>query len=146
MPGTYQSRNTWQKQVNRAHASSKPLMASLIPSAPMARVPNGNFDEPDMLLSSDTRSDSSLRVYIQTVTSDKVKAAHRSTEKTRAIRPTARILLLTTLRRSAESEVGDVGGTTADSSSELSMSSSCEHVFNTATSISVTCIEDSHVS
>ena len=50
-----------QKQGSRTHASSNPLMASLIPSAPIAKVPYGSLDEPDMLLSSDTRSDSSLR-------------------------------------------------------------------------------------
>ena len=43
-----------------AYASSKVLMAFLIPSAPSASVPYGNLDEPEMLLSSDTRSDSSL--------------------------------------------------------------------------------------
>ena len=43
-----------------AYASSKPLIASLIPSAPNAKVPYGSFDDPDTLLSSDTRSDSSL--------------------------------------------------------------------------------------
>jgi hypothetical protein len=42
------------------HASSKDLMAFLMPSAPSASVPYGNLDEPEMLLSSDTRSDSSL--------------------------------------------------------------------------------------
>jgi hypothetical protein len=70
------------------------------------------------------------------------KFANRSTEKTRAIRPAARILLLRTLRRSAASGAGDTLATT-DSSSELSMSSSREHVFSTATSISATYSEDS---
>ena len=137
------------------YASSNPLMASLIPSAPRAKVPYGNLDEPDMLLSSDTRSDSSLRSQTQRghMNNGKGKIANRSNEKTRAIRPTARILLLTILRRSAESGggfsgdgfTGDgfTGGRTTGSSSELSMSSSCEHVFSTATSISVTCSEDS---
>ena len=127
------------------YASSKPLMASLIPSAPRANVPYGNLDEPDMLLSSDTRSDSSLRKQTHRGDMNNRKGkriANRSTEKTRAIRPTARILLLTILRRSAASGDGDSGGTTTDSSSELSMSSSCEHVFSTATSISVTCSDD----
>lgn len=120
-------------------------MASLIPSAPKAKVPYGNLDDPDMLLSSDTRSDSSLQKQTQRgyVKNGRGEFANRSTEKTRAIRPTARILLLTILRRSAESEVGDTGVTTTDSSSELSMSSSREHVFSTATSISATCPEDS---
>jgi len=127
------------------YASSNPLMASLIPSAPKAKVPYGNFDEPDMLLSSDTRSDSSLRTQTQRgdMNNGKRRMANRSTEKTRAIRPTARILLLTILRRSAASGDGGSCGMTTDSSSELSMSSSCEHVFRTATSISVTCSEDS---
>jgi hypothetical protein len=127
------------------YASSNPLMASLIPSAPRAKVPYGNLDEPDMLLSSDTRSDSSLRTQTQRadMSNGKGKIANRSTEKTRAIRPTARILLLTILRRSAASGDGGSGGRTTDSSSELSMSSSCEHVFSTATSISVTCSENS---
>ncbi len=35
-------------------------MAFLIPSAPRASVPYGSLDEPEILLSSDTRSDSSL--------------------------------------------------------------------------------------
>ncbi len=35
-------------------------MAFLMPSAPRASVPYGSLDEPEMLLSSDTRSDSSL--------------------------------------------------------------------------------------
>ena len=42
------------------HASSNDLMAFLIPSAPSASVPYGSLDEPEILLSSDTRSDSSL--------------------------------------------------------------------------------------
>jgi hypothetical protein len=42
------------------HASSNDLMAFLMPSAPSASVPYGSLDEPDILLSSDTRSDSSL--------------------------------------------------------------------------------------
>ena len=42
------------------YASSKDFMAFLIPSAPRASVPYGSLDEPEILLSSDTRSDSSL--------------------------------------------------------------------------------------
>jgi len=42
------------------HASSNDFMAFLIPSAPRASVPYGSLDEPEILLSSDTRSDSSL--------------------------------------------------------------------------------------
>lgn len=42
------------------YASSKPVMASLIPSEPSASVPYGNLAEPDTLLSSETFSDSSL--------------------------------------------------------------------------------------
>src|SRR5579863_1106157 len=42
------------------HASSNDLIAFLMPSAPSASVPYGSLDEPEMLLSSDTRSDSSL--------------------------------------------------------------------------------------
>ena len=42
------------------HASSKPWIASLIPSAPDASSPAGSCSDPEMLLSSDTRSDSSL--------------------------------------------------------------------------------------
>ena len=120
-------------------------MASFIPSAPIAKAPYGSLDEPDMLLSSETRSDSSLWVQlcIETIANEDGNVAHRSTENTRAIRPTARILLLTILRRSTASAGGDVGGMTTDSSSELSMSSSCEHVFSTAQSISVTYIEGS---
>jgi len=44
----------------QTHASSNDLMAFLIPSAPRASVPYGSLDEPEILLSSDTRSDSSL--------------------------------------------------------------------------------------
>ena len=44
----------------RPYASSKPEMASLIPSAPSARVPYGSLPDPDTLLSSETFSDSSL--------------------------------------------------------------------------------------
>lgn len=46
--------------MGNTHASSKDLMAFLMPSAPRASVPYGNLDEPEILLSSDTRSDSSL--------------------------------------------------------------------------------------
>jgi hypothetical protein len=42
------------------YASSKPVIASLIPSEPNANVPYGNLFEPDTLLSSETFSDSSL--------------------------------------------------------------------------------------
>jgi hypothetical protein len=45
------------------YASSKLVMASLMPSAPEANVPYGSLDAPDILLSSDTRSDSSLPRY-----------------------------------------------------------------------------------
>lgn len=45
---------------NATHASSNDLMAFLIPSAPRASVPYGSLDEPEILLSSETRSDSSL--------------------------------------------------------------------------------------
>ena len=41
-------------------ASSNPVMASLMPSAPRAKVPYGNLPEPETFLSSDTFSDSSL--------------------------------------------------------------------------------------
>lgn len=53
----------WEGQGRRrihTHASSNDLMAFLIPSAPSASVPYGSLDEPEMLFSSDTRSDSSL--------------------------------------------------------------------------------------
>ena len=45
----------------RTYASSKPVIASLIPSAPSANVPYGSLPEPDTLLSSETFSDSSLK-------------------------------------------------------------------------------------
>jgi hypothetical protein len=44
----------------RTHSSSNNWMAYLMPSAPNASVPYGNLDEPEMLFSTDTRSDSSL--------------------------------------------------------------------------------------
>lgn len=47
------------------YASSKPLIASLIPSDPEARVPYGSLVDPETLLSSETFSDSSLRVENQ---------------------------------------------------------------------------------
>lgn len=46
--------------MNITYASSKLWIASLIPSAPSARVPYGSLPDPDTFLSSDTRSDSSL--------------------------------------------------------------------------------------
>lgn len=45
----------------RTYASSKFLIASKIPSAPVASAPYGRLGDPDMLLSSDTLSDSSLQ-------------------------------------------------------------------------------------
>ena len=44
----------------KTYASSKPLIASLIPSEPEARVPYGSLLEPVTLFNSDTFSDSSL--------------------------------------------------------------------------------------
>lgn len=126
------------------HASSKPLIASLIPSEPDASVPYGSLLEPDTLLSSDTFSDSSLPtkrgVSISTF-KEQQKAPHRSKANTRAIRPTAMILFLMTFRRSTES--GDVGvvGDTGDeiiATSSSSSSSSFVQVFSTATNMSVT--------
>ena len=55
-------RSFFKKNKGVAHASSKVLMAFLMPSAPRASVPYGSLDEPEMLLSSDTRSDSSLSI------------------------------------------------------------------------------------
>jgi len=49
-----------QEHEGQAHASSKPWIASLIPSAPDANIPAGSVLDPEMLLSSDTLSDSSL--------------------------------------------------------------------------------------
>ena len=46
----------------QTYASSKLLMASFMPSAPKASVPYGSLAVPDMFLSSDTFSDSSLQV------------------------------------------------------------------------------------
>ena len=45
---------------DETYASSKLLIASLIPSAPKTSVPYGNLPVPETFLSSDTRSDSSL--------------------------------------------------------------------------------------
>ena len=62
---------------------------------------------------------------------------HRSKEKKCAIRPTASILFLITLRRSAISR--STGAVLADADPpELSISSSCVHILSTAASISVT--------
>ena len=44
----------------KTYASSKPVMASLMPSVPAASVPYGSLLVPEMFLSSDTFSDSSL--------------------------------------------------------------------------------------
>jgi len=52
----------YRTRLQGTYASSKPCIASLIPSAPDASIPAGNVPFPAMLLSSDTRSDSSLRV------------------------------------------------------------------------------------
>jgi len=46
--------------ISLLRASSKLVIASLIPSAPLASAPNGNLADPDMLLSSETASASSL--------------------------------------------------------------------------------------
>ena len=45
---------------DNTYASSNDLMAFLMLSAPGASVPYGSLEEPEMLLCSDTRSDSSL--------------------------------------------------------------------------------------
>jgi hypothetical protein len=110
--------------MRRTHASSKVLMASLMPSAPSASVPYGSFVEPDTLLSSLTRSLSSRR-----------------SANTRAIRPTAMILFLIALRRAATaSSVLStlVSVNEASGSSSSSSSSSFVQQLSTATSISVT--------
>lgn len=48
--------------IKPTYASSKLVIASLIPSAPSARVPYGSLPDPDTFLSSETRSDSSLHL------------------------------------------------------------------------------------
>ena len=53
------------KRRRGTHASSEVLMAFLIPSAPRASVPYGSLDEPEILLSPDTPSDSSLCRYVR---------------------------------------------------------------------------------
>jgi hypothetical protein len=122
----------------KPYASSKLEMASLMPSAPSASVPYGNLFDPEMLLSSDTFSASSLlkkRIYIKR--NKEVEMTNRRTAKTRAIRPTAKILLLMILLRSDSSPVGLVT-TGTSSTGSFSSSSSFEHVLSTATSMSVT--------
>jgi len=111
-------------------------MASLMPSVPKTNVPYGSLPDPDILLSSDTFSDSSLWVIRQVDTQRYTKISYRSRANTRAIRPTARILFLITFRLSNPSSCWRAGDTTLSSSD--SSSSSLLHVFSTATSISVT--------
>lgn len=124
-------------------------MAFLIPSAPSASVPYGSLDEPEILLSSDTRSDSSLLKAEEENKKQKMsvvppmngdqrqRVTYRSTENICEMRPTARILFLITLRRSALSRSAVVT-TLDDGISALSLSSSCVHILSTAASMSVT--------
>jgi hypothetical protein len=58
-------------------------MASLIPSAPIANVPKGSLEDPDILLSSDTRSDSSLRVQVRALDREIQKEKEPLTEARR---------------------------------------------------------------
>ena len=60
-------------------------MAFLMPSAPSASVPYGSLDEPEILLSSDTRSDSSLFNEGQKGESEKARRAHVSGDADGAI-------------------------------------------------------------
>lgn len=131
----------------KTYASSKVLMASLIPSAPEASVPYGNLLEPDIFLSSDTRSDSSLpnQTHVSTkkigrTDEGKKVKTYRKSENTLDILPTAKILFRMTFLLSAESSAIFATVDTSDvvSSSELSSSSSFVHVFRTATNMSVT--------
>ena len=65
---------------------------------------------------------------------------HRSRENMCEMRPTARILFLITLRRSALSR--SAGATVAGASSALSLSSSSVHMLSTAANMSVTVGQD----
>jgi hypothetical protein len=127
-------------------------MAFFMPSAPSASVPYGSLDEPEMLFSSDTRSDSSLfnggrkgkaekarkgHVSGAARQNDRDKTVtHRSRENMCERRPTARILFLITLRRSALSR--STGTMVGGGSSALSLSSSWVHILSTAANMSVT--------
>lgn len=96
---------------------------------------------PEIFLSSETRSDSSLHAcIINGCRSDIYDETNRSRENTLDIRPIARILFLMTLRRSRTSSLapGVRGETAASSSDELSSNSSLLQQLSTATSISVT--------
>ncbi len=117
------SRSFWRSTLR---ASSKLVIACLIPSAPSMRVPAGRRP-PEAVLSSVTRSDSS-----------------RNTWKTRERRPMARILFLIA-RRLNSIESGSMepvmGGETGAEETEdgvVSESSSSEQVLRMASSISVT--------
>lgn len=124
------------------YASSKPVMAFLIPSDPKASVPYGRRLEPETLLSSETFSDSSLSTgrCVSDPHARRGGKTHRSSANTRAMRPTAMILFLMTFRRSMASpsdesgDMGDVGIIATSSSSN----SSFVQVLSTATSMSVT--------
>lgn len=99
----------------RTYASSKLVIASLIPSAPEASDPAGSLLVPAILFNSEIRSLSS-----------------RNSEKTRDIRPTARILLRIALRRSSFSSrcgvaFDMVGEEMTSSSSSSSNSSLLQH-------------------
>ena len=145
----------------RTYASSNDLMAFLMPSAPSASVPYGSLDEPEMLLSSDTRSDSSLfggsaegqsrkgkkgsrqwscGAERSRYVAEEATVTHRSRENMCEMRPTARILFLITLRRSALSR--STGTTLGGGPSALSLSSSSVHMLSTAANMSVTMGQD----
>ena len=115
-----------------------------MPSDPSTSVPYGKLFEADIFLSSDTRSASSLWIRVSKTGSMvcvKVTVTHRSTAKTLAIFPTARILFLMTLRRSVESPPSSAS-MSSGSSSVASSSSSLEQVLRIAISMSVT--DESH--
>ena len=127
------------KSKKMTHASSNPLIAFLIPSAPDARVPYGSLDDPRTLLSSEIISDSSLdtKKRIKYEGKKAISTTYRSRVKILAILPTAIILFLMIFLRPPCSTETVVGGM-MERSSSCSSSSSLEHVFKIATNISVT--------
>lgn len=135
------------------YASSKVVIAFRMPSAPLAKVPYGNFVIPARLFNSETFSDSSLLVltksFCQKIKYTTDETTNRSKENTLAIRPITRILFLMTCLLSVTSPLIELGESNTDvrvSSASTSTAGVFKSPFNsslvqqlsTATSISVT--------
>ena len=75
VPGSTKSGGRRSFSISDLRASSKLVMASLIPSAPSTRVPYGSLPDPETFLSSETLSDSSLK---EAVSYEKVSDRNRN--------------------------------------------------------------------